>query len=114
MRSRSGRPCVDGFHLPIHPDVASSFETAASRPAQDDVLDPHGEERGNAARLEPRGLACAALTPHIACAHAGYLITPASVPPPPPPWPISRFHPRSACRLRPACPAAVRRRSRPR
>src|SRR5258705_1815824 len=55
MRSRSGRPCVDGFHLPIHPDVASSFETAASRPPQDEVLDPHGEERGNAARLEPRG-----------------------------------------------------------
>src|SRR5450631_4015647 len=24
-------------------------------PPQDEVLDPHGEERGNAARLEPRG-----------------------------------------------------------
>src|ERR1700716_1735059 len=31
------------------------FETAALRPPQDEVLDPHGEERGNAARLEPRG-----------------------------------------------------------
>jgi hypothetical protein len=25
------------------------------RAPQDEVLDPHGEERGNAARLEPRG-----------------------------------------------------------
>ncbi|CUU19458.1 hypothetical protein CDS [Bradyrhizobium sp.] len=24
-------------------------------PPQDEVRDPHGEERGNAARLEPRG-----------------------------------------------------------
>src|SRR5713226_3350297 len=47
--------CVDGFHLLIHPNVASSFETAALRPPQDEVLDPYGEERGNAARLEPRG-----------------------------------------------------------
>src|SRR6266436_5121692 len=46
--------------------VASSFETALSlssgahsrdplAPPQDEVLNPHGEERGNAARLEPRG-----------------------------------------------------------
>src|ERR1700693_957768 len=45
---------------------ASSFETARSlssgahsrdplAPPQDEVLNPHGEERGYAARLEPRG-----------------------------------------------------------
>jgi hypothetical protein len=37
------------------PRSASSFETAALRPPQDEVSDPHGEERGKAARLEPRG-----------------------------------------------------------
>src|SRR5438552_8839039 len=36
--------------------LASSFETPRNSAApQDEVLDPHGEERGNAARLEPRG-----------------------------------------------------------
>ena len=35
--------------------MAASFETAALRPPQDEALRPHGEERGNAARLEPRG-----------------------------------------------------------
>jgi hypothetical protein len=35
--------------------VASSFETPASQAPQDEVCDPHGEERGNGARLEPRG-----------------------------------------------------------
>jgi hypothetical protein len=35
--------------------VASSFETLASQAPQDEVSDPHGEERGSAARLEPRG-----------------------------------------------------------
>jgi hypothetical protein len=33
--------------------AASSFETHAARAPQDEVLNPHGEERGNAARLEP-------------------------------------------------------------
>jgi len=36
--------------------VVSSFETPRNGAApQDEVLEPHGEERGNAARLEPRG-----------------------------------------------------------
>jgi len=34
--------------------VVSSFETPRRGAApQDEVLDPHGEERGNAVRLEP-------------------------------------------------------------
>src|SRR5437764_14437599 len=32
-----------------------SLEHLASQAPQDEVLDPHGEERGKAARLEPRG-----------------------------------------------------------
>jgi hypothetical protein len=35
------------------PSGLSSFETRAMRAPQDEVLDPHGEERGSAARLEP-------------------------------------------------------------
>src|SRR6202166_5314011 len=43
--------------------TASCFETAALRPLQGEVLNPHGphgEERGNAAHLEPcsHGLRC--------------------------------------------------------
>src|SRR5258706_575501 len=43
-------------HLPVrwlHPS-----RRAQGRAPQDEVLDPHGEERGNAARLEPRGQGC--------------------------------------------------------
>src|SRR5271154_5368322 len=47
-RGRSGRL--------FSSSVASSFETPRKGAApQDEVLDPHGEERGKAARLEPRG-----------------------------------------------------------
>ena len=48
------RPCAVSNHEAGL--VASSFETRRRRrSSQDEVLDPHGEERGDAARLEPRG-----------------------------------------------------------
>jgi hypothetical protein len=49
------------------PALPCIVKNAAPRPghkthcftlSQDEVLDPHGEERGNAARLEPRGQGC--------------------------------------------------------
>jgi len=43
--------CANAFSS----SVTSSFETRTRCAPQDEVLDPHGEERGNAARLEPRG-----------------------------------------------------------
>jgi hypothetical protein len=40
--------------LAFSSSMASSFETPAQAAApQDEVLNPRGEERGNAARLEP-------------------------------------------------------------
>src|SRR5712672_931152 len=63
IQSRAGRPdCFSTVLLAVtetrasSSSVASSFETPRNGAApQDEVLDPHGEERGNAARLEPRG-----------------------------------------------------------
>src|ERR1700687_1048148 len=57
---------IGGSFSAFSSSVASSFETARSlssgarsrdplAPPQDEVLNPHGEERGNAARLEPCG-----------------------------------------------------------
>jgi hypothetical protein len=54
QRRENANWCLLSFRGP-------SFETAASRPPQDEVVmrgklsDPDGEERGGAARLEPRG-----------------------------------------------------------
>jgi hypothetical protein len=53
---QAGEPPFWLKHFPVrwlHP-----LRRAQGRAPQDEVLDPHGEERGNAARLEPRGNGC--------------------------------------------------------
>ncbi len=60
-RGLGGERLRGGGYVIVRPGVASSFETPrkCAAPQDEAFLDPHGEERGNAARLEPRGPRCA-------------------------------------------------------